>query len=226
MLGRYIGASNVFNGGALALLSNMAFSPSGTYWYLHTLAICLTVNYLVNRYVTKGLSGILLSSVILFALSIGITGFKWGNIIYYLIGALFRNANLVVNEKIKSPISILCFILIIVIADNISRYSIAGMGLSFTFLGFVFDLKDRIPKRISDYMAYIGRNSLAILLFSPLFTVVTKFYAPFFAFDDSAILWTVFSLSLIVLLCLFCAMLFDRLSLSRIVAGKNIYSKL
>ena len=100
------------------------------------------------------------------------------------------------------------------------------MGLSFTFLGFVFDLKDRIPKRISDYMAYIGRNSLAILLFSPLFTVVTKFYAPFFAFDDSAILWTVFSLSLVVSLCLFCAMLFDRLSLSRIVAGKNIYSKL
>lgn len=65
-----------------------------------------------------------------------------------------------------------------------------------------------------------------ILLFSPLFTVVTKFYAPFFAFDDSAILWTVFSLSLVVSLCLFCAMLFDRLSLSRIVAGKNIYSKL
>ncbi|MBR4921856.1 MAG: acyltransferase [Prevotella sp.] len=225
MLGKYIGATNVFDGGVLALLSKMAFSPSGTYWYLHTLAICLTVNYLVNRYVTKGLSGILLSSVILYALSIGIPGFKWGDIIYFLIGALFRNANLVINEKLKSPISILCFILIIVIADNISRYSIAGMGLSLTFLGFVFDLKDRIPKRISDYMAYIGRNSLAILLFSPLFTVLTKFYAPFFAFDDSAILWTVFSLSLVVSLCLFCAMLFDRLSLSRIVAGKNIYSK-
>lgn len=226
MLGRYIGASNVFNGGALALLSNMAFSPSGTYWYLHTLAICLTVNYLVNRYVTKGLSGILLSSVILFALSIGIPGFIWGNVIYFLIGALFRNANLVINEKLKSPISILCFILIIVIADNISRYSIAGMGLSLTFLGFVFDLKDRIPKRISDYMAYIGRNSLAIVLFSPLFTVVTKFYAPFFAFDGSTILWTLFSLTLIVSLCLLCAMLFDRLSLSRIIVGKNIYSKL
>ena len=226
MLGRYIGASNVFNGGALALLSNMAFSPSGTYWYLHTLAICLTVNYLVNRYVTKGLSGILVSSIILYALSIVISGFKWENIIYFIIGALFRNGNSIINEKLKSPISILCFVLITVFANDISRCSIAGIGLTLTSLGLIFDLKDRIPKRISDYISYIGRNSLAILLFSPLFTVVTKFYAPFFAFDESAILWTVFSLSLIVSLCLFCAMLFDRLSLSRIIVGKNIYSKL
>lgn len=226
MLGKFIGASNTFDGGVLTLLSNIAFSPLGTYWYLHTMAICLTVYYIVNRYVMKGLSGILLSSVILFALTIGITGLKWENVIYFLIGALFRNANLMINEKLKSPISILCFVLITVFANDISRCSIAGIGLTLTSLGLIFDLKDRIPKRISDYISYIGRNSLAILLFSPLFTVVTKFYAPFFAFDDSAILWTVFSLSLIVLLCLFCAMLFDRLSLSRIVAGKNIYSKL
>ena len=226
VLGKFIGASNTFDGGVLTLLSKMAFSPSGTYWYLHTLAVCLTVTYLANRYVIKGLSGILLSSVVLYVLSIGISGLRWENIIYFIIGALFRNANLVINEKLKSPMSILCFVLIIIFAHDISRDSIAGIGLTLTSLGFIFDLKDRIPKRISDYMAYIGRNSLAILLFSPLFTVATKIYAPFFAFDDSAILWTIFSLLLIVSLCLFCAMLFDRLSLSRIIAGKNIYSKL
>lgn len=226
MLGKIIGASNTFDGGVLTMLSNIAFSPSGTYWYLHTMAICLTVYYIVNRYVMKGLSGILLSSVILFALTIGITGLKWENVIYFLIGALFRNANLMINEKLKSPISILCFVLIIVFANDISRLSITGIGLTLTCLGFIFDLKERIPKRISDYISYIGRNSLAIVLFSPLFTVTTKIYAPFFAFDDSAILWTIFSLVLIVSLCLFVAKMFDRLSLSRIIVGKNIYSKL
>ncbi len=226
MLGKFIGASNTFDGGVLTLLSNIAFSPIGTYWYLHTMAICLTVYYIVNRYVMKGLSGILLSSVILFALTIGITGLKWENVIYFLIGALFRNANLMINEKLKSPISILCFVLIIIFANDISRLSITGFGLTLTCLGFIFDLKERIPKRISDYISYIGRNSFAILLFSPLFTVATKFYAPIFAFDNSAILWTVISLALVVSLCLLCAMLFDRLSLSRIIVGKNIYSKL
>ena len=226
MLGKFIGASNTFDGGVLTLLSKIAFSPTGTYWYLHTMAICLTVYYIVNRYVIKGLSGILLSSVILFALTIGITGLKWENIIYFLIGALFRNANLIINEKLKTPISILCFVLIIVIANDISRCSITGIGLTLTFLGFIFDLKERIPNRITDFVSYIGRNSLAIVLFAPLFTVATKFYAPFFAFDDSVILWTIFSLFLIVSLCLLCAILFDRLSLSRIIVGKNIYSKL
>ena len=226
MLGKFIGASNTFDGGVLTLLSNIAFSPTGTYWYLHTVAICLTVYYIVNRYVMKGLSGILISSIILYALSVGMSGFKWENIIYFIIAALFKNANLVINEKLKSPIAALCFFLITVFADDISRCSVAGIGLTLTSLGFIFDLKDRIPKRISDYISYIGRNSLAIVLFSPLFTVVTKFYAPFFAFDESAILWTIFSLVLIVSLCLFCAMLFDRLSLSRIIVGKNIYSKL
>lgn len=226
ILGKFIGASNTFDGGVLTLLSNIAFSPSGTYWYLHTMAICLTVYYIVNRYVIKGLSGILVSSIILYALSIGISGFKWENIIYFIIGALFRNGNFIINEKLKSPISVLCFVLIIVFANNISRYSIVGIGLTLTFLGFIFDLKDRIPKRISDYISYIGRNSLAIVFFSPLFTVATRIYAPFFAFDESVILWTIFSLVLIVSLCLFCAMLFDRLSLSRFIVGKNIYSKL
>ena len=226
MLGKFIGASNTFDGGALTLLSNIAFSPTGTYWYLHTMAICLTVYYIVNRYVMKGLSGILISSVILFALSIGIEGLKWENIIYFIIGALFRNANFVINERLKSPISILCFVLIIVFSNEFSRDSITGIGLTLTFIGFIFDLKDRIPKQISNFISYIGRNSLAIVLFSPLFTVVTKFYAPFFAFDNSTILWTLFSLLLIVSLCLLCAILFDRLPLSRVIVGKNIYSKL
>lgn len=226
MLGKLMGASNTFDGGVLALLSKIAFSPSGTYWYLHTMAICLTACYLVNRYVIKGLSGILISSAILYALSVGIEGLKWEDIIYFIIGALFRNANFVINEKLKSPISILCFVLIIIFANEFLRDSIVGIGLTLTFLGFIFDLKDRIPERISNYISYIGRNSLAIVLFSPLFTVVTKFYAPFFTFDDSTILWTLFSLLLIVSLCLLCAILFDRLSLSRVIVGKNIYSKL
>lgn len=226
MLGKFIGASNTFDGGVLALLTKIAFSPSGTYWYLHTMVICLAVYYIVNHYIIKGLSGILVSSVILFALSIWISGLKWENIIYFIIGILLRNYNLIINEKLRSPISILCFVLIIVFANDISRYSIAGIGLTLTFLGFIFDLKDRIPKCISNSVSYIGRNSLAIVLFSPLFTVATRIYAPFFAFDESTILWTIFSLVLIVSLCLFCAMLFDRLSLSRIIVGKNIYSKL
>ena len=226
MLGKIMGASNTFDGGVLTLLSKIAFLPSGTYWYLHTMAICLTVYYIVNRYVMKGLSAILISSVILYTLSIGIDGLKWGDIIYFIIGALFRNYNFIINEKLKSPISVSCFVLIVIFANDISRYSIPGVGLTLTCLGFIFDLKERIPKRISDYISYIGRNSFAILLFSPLFTVATKFYAPIFAFDNSAILWSVISLALVVSLCLLCAMLFDRSSLSRIIAGKNIYSKL
>lgn len=75
-LGDFLDASNTFDGGALALLGKVAFSPSGTYWYLHSLAICMIVYYIVNRYVVKGLSSILISAVILYALSIGITGLR------------------------------------------------------------------------------------------------------------------------------------------------------
>ncbi len=226
MFGKFIGASNTFDGGVLTLLSKIAFLPSGTYWYLHTMAICLTIYYIVNRYVMKGLSGILISSIILYTLSVGIPGFKWGDIIYFIIGILFRNADFEINEKLKSPISLLCFVLIIIFANDISRCSIPGIGLTLTFLGFIFDLKDRIPKCISNYISYIGRNSLAIVLFSPLFTVVAKVCAPFFAFDGTRIIGTICCLSMIVTLCLFCAILFDRSSLSRIIVGKNIYSKL
>jgi len=172
MLGKLMGASNTFDGGVLALLSKIAFSPSGTYWYLHTMAICLTVYYIINRYVMKGLSGILITSIILYALSIGIERFRWGDVIYFVIAILFRNSNFVINERLKSPISILCFVLIIIFSNDISRDSVSGIGLSLTFLGFAFDLKDRIPECISNYISYIGRNSLAIVLF---FSVVYSY---------------------------------------------------
>ena len=42
-----------------------------------------------------------------------------------------------------------------------------------------------------------------------VFTVATKNNAPFFAFDESAILWAIFSSFLIVSLCLLCAISFD-----------------
>ena len=214
MLGKFIGATNTFDGGVLALLNKIVFSPSGTYWYLHTMAICLTVYYIINRYVMKGLSGILITSIILYALSIGIERFRWGDVIYFVIAILFRNSNFVINERLKSPISILCFVLIIIFSNDISRDSVSGIGLSLTFLGFAFDLKDRIPECISNYISYIG------------FTVTAKLCAPFFAFDDTRILGTICCLSMITALCLFFAMLFDKLSLSRVIVGKNIYSKL
>jgi len=67
----------------------------------------------------------------------------------------------------------------------------------------------------------LGKNSLCIVLFSSFFTVCTKLYVRFFAFDVSGMLWALVSTLLVVGLCLLMACLSDRMGLSEILMGEG-----
>ena len=64
---------------------------------------------------------------------------------------------------------------------------------------------------------HFGRNSLAIVIFSPIFTLATKLVAPFFSFDSTALSFMIVALVFIVVACLVCAWLADTLRLSRFI---------
>lgn len=224
LVGKYVGASNEFEGDALSILLQIATKPVGTYWYLHTLVFCLLTFYILNYFGVKGKANICLSSILLYLMSLGIEGLLWYNVLYFVIGISCRILSFQITDRLKSVVMGIGFVAIIIFADEVSRYSLAGIGLTLTFLGFLFAIMEKTPVLVKSFFSYIGRNSLSIVLFSPVFMIITKVYYPLFVFDSTVILWMIFSLVLVCSLCLVSAALFDKLKISDVLIGKNMYS--
>lgn len=64
-------------------------------------------------------------------------------------------------------------------------------------------------------LGYLGRNSLAIYVFSPLFVGASKFVELFFRFDSTMICYAIVATFFSIIASLGCSYLSDRLHLTR-----------
>lgn len=64
--------------------------------------------------------------------------------------------------------------------------------------------------KIDSTLSFIGRNTLPIYLFHPIFTMAAKYYHPFFAFDKSEILFAVFTILIAIVGSLAIALLMEK----------------
>lgn len=78
-----------------------------------------------------------------------------------------------------------------------------------------------LPDTLRRLVAFIGRNTLSILLFSPLFTLLSKQWVPCFAFDPTVTVFTFVSVAFTVCGSLALAWAMGRLNVSRFFCGKD-----
>ena len=219
-LGRSLGAHNAIDSlTATDFAIRILTLPTGPYWYLHTLVICTVIYWLVYRVLRlKGISGLALSGLVLFGLSLVIEGLDWSNVIYFLIGVfIMRSGYSFLQVITPSFIAILPLVVLFAYRENYHAGSLAGVAITVLVISLLLAVYPYCFKIVRDGLCYIGRNSLAIVVFSPIFTILTKKVAPLFSFDPSAITFAVVALALIVACCLLCAWLSDKLRLSRFI---------
>ena len=72
----------------------------------------------------------------------------------------------------------------------------------------------KVTNRIKDTLLYIGRNTLPIYLFHPIFTMAAKFYHPLFAWDPSEISFAVVTIILAITGSLFIAKMMEKTKLA------------
>ena len=204
-------------------LLRIATLPTGPYWYIHTLIICTAVYWLIFKVLKlNGISGLALMGVILYGLSLLIEGLDWGNIIYFLIGVfILRSGSTLMGVITPSWLAVLPLIVLFCFPENYDKGTLAGVAITVLVISLLLALFPYCGRAIRDTLAYLGRNSLAIVIFSPIFTLVTKKAAPLFSFDPTALCFTVVALVFIVLACLACAWLSDKLRLSRFIFLKD-----
>lgn len=196
--------------------------PIGTYWYLHTLVFCMIMYYFVCRIIKLKNFSALVVLVAIFYLITYFTSISFSNTIYFLIGISILLSNNRFTDIIQPSLcSVLPLIILSSSITNLDRGSLSGIIITIlvlSFLLFVFGYLSNYAKRI---FVYLGRNSLCIVVFSPIFTLPTKFVIPYFAFDNTAILFGILSLVFVVGSCLLGMKLMDALRLSRFVFCKE-----
>ena len=223
-LGSSLGAHNAIDQLSTAdFIVRIATMPTGPYWYIHTLLICTVVYWLIFKVLAmRGAGAMALMGLILYGLSCVIEGLSWSNVIYFLIGAFIRDVGLAFSSMIKPSLwTVLPLAVLFVFPENFVSGSLPGVIITVLVISLLQAVYPHVGASARHCLCYLGRNSLAIVIFSPIFTIATKPAVPLFSFDPTAVCFWITALVFIVACCLLCAHVSDKLSLSRFLFLKR-----
>ncbi|MBR5395575.1 MAG: acyltransferase family protein [Bacteroidaceae bacterium] len=207
-------------------LDRLLLHPLGPYWYLHTLIICGSIYYLVFRYLQSGLlMRLILLGLIFYILTIlPLKGV--GGSFYFLAGAAIRQSGkdfitiftpFKGNWGILSPI---IFILLILPQWSIvnSQWSMVIVYFAISSLLFLYKIT---PPKGGRGGLFLGRNSLPLYVFSPIFTILCKRFVPYLQFDPTGLIFLLVSLVFCVSGSLAIAWAIDKTGISRYFFGRK-----
>ena len=224
-LGKTFGASSQLKLGWYDLFHVIFVSPAGAYWYIHSLLWMYLTYWLIDKLpIDKAPGGrIVLLFVAVWAININ-DKLPWN--IYFAVGALMR----VLSKKYDNKTEIFMptwvagipLVLIASFVIGFSSLSPTGFATVLCFISLMMWIAMKLKNRIVKVFSFIGRNTLPILLFSPFLTILSKIWHRLFAFDQSEVIYGLFSTALVVSLCLFAAYMWDKLKINKIF-GRNLY---
>ena len=206
-----------------AFFDKLLLHPLGPYWYLYTLILCGITYYAVFRYVAaKPLTRFILMAMAcyLYGQVLGVLSFPLT--IYFLIGAVLRQSQTSFTHFfLPSALAILAFILLIFEPADLNVSTLGGLLIVYVAISsclFAFKYSHRL---LNDSIAFLGRNSLLLYIFSPIFTILCKQMVPYLAFDKSGILFLIASLVVCVSGSLAIGYLMDVLRISPLFFRKQ-----
>jgi fucose 4-O-acetylase-like acetyltransferase len=217
-------SNHVENMNIISICKYLFISPTGTYWYLHTLILC-NVLYYVCQYLFKNneINTIIVFSIILYIFSL-FTGLSINNGIFYIIGILLKIYNNKYFMAIKA--SLLSIIMVVIIAyitlPTLDRFSLYGIVITYLMLSFFLSIYGYMKKK--NFFIYLGKNSYAFVLFSPLFTVLCSLFLKYFVrIDKTGILYIISATILTVAGSLFVSYFVTKIKMSWLLGAKQFY---
>lgn len=206
----------------LVFADKLLIHPIGPYWFLHTLVMLSAINYAAahickQKPVVHAVAFILLAFVISRA---GVLSFALA--LYYLIGAVLRNNDWHFLSVFKAfYVSPILLVVLVVLCFPFGKEDVMGVAFNYLVISTLMLLCKYAGERMRNAMLFIGRNTLPVLLFSPLFTLVAKFYQPMLcSMDGSGMLFLLVSVALGVY-----GSIGIKLTLDRFGLGKLLFIK-
>lgn len=208
---------------SLELLAYKIFiKPIGPYWYLHTLIICSIVYYAIFHYSRLNtISKIIVLGLCLFVISYGKL-VVFSNAIYFFIGVTIYQSKIHFTDIFRPtfiaiiPMAILCSF-----PENLNRGSLAGITITYLAISISLAFFHYLPVGFKKRFYFIGKNTLVIFLFSPVFTILSRTFLPFLTFEPSGMLFLIIAVSFTIIGSLSIAWIMDKLHLSKVFFGEK-----
>ena len=213
-------------------------NPIGGYWFLHSL-IVIQLSILFSRYVTARFSSDTKSIAIALLISIfillimtkfGVITFR--TVTYFILGIIVKQ---LYPDGFSFPFKLSLLLVVLFYLGNtfwlIDIYNLFSASeviwcllLTSFFWSLFIIFKDNY---VTNLMAYLGRNTLIILVLHALFIVAMKpLNNLFLVLDATGIMQSLIVTVITLVLCLFSARVFDYLNITRFIFNvENIYSK-
>lgn len=204
-------------------LDKLFLHPLGPYWYLHTLMLCGIVTYIVAQFASHHRVWMLLC-VLLCLWVLALLGLvTWINAVYFCIGVALRLYHRpFVDTFHPAWWSFIGIVLVATCVPNaLQRHTIGGMLIVYFVISFLLWLYPYLPKEVAKISLFIGRNSLILLLFSPMFTVLSKLFQSYLLFEPSGMLFMLVALLFTVVGSFTVAYILQKLHVARYVFGKS-----
>lgn len=215
-----VGELNVSN-----LLQRIFIDPVGPYWYLHTLMLCRILYFLLfqilrNRFSTFAL--LILTALCFWMISQGVGLMSFSYSMFFWMGIVIRLLKVDFQQFfLPSVWSLLPLIILCNYPDNLVQFNLAGVVIVYLVISFTLWLYSYLPQQIRSLSLFIGHNTLPMLLFSPIFTMLSRFYQPLFMFEPTGICFAIFTLVLTIVGCLAITWCLDKLKISPYFFGKK-----
>lgn len=205
-------------------LEKLFLHPLGPYWYLHTLLLCGVTEYAVLRFQKLPLpfGGALLGAVY-FVMSHYVGLLSFTNAMYFLAGAMLRQGGVgFLMFFRRSWWSVVFVALIAMNPGNFDKSSVAGVCLVYFMMSLCLCVYPYIRGRWRKAALYVGRHTLLLLVFSPVFTILAKVYQPWLlAVEPFGLLFLCVSVLFAVAGSLSIGYALDRLHLSPYIFGRE-----
>ena len=180
----------------------------GPYWFIQTMIICGILYYVSFKGATwetlrqgkttmSTTTSLFIFATLLLLLS-KTPALSPSAATYYFIGAVLRQCHIGFDRIFRpSPVALLLWINLLGLEEWYDWGTLAivfSCWCCISSLMWIHSLIKRLQdnasvRKTEDTLLYIGRNTLPIYLFHPIFTMAAKFYHPLFSWDRSEIIF-------------------------------------
>ena len=239
---------HIYNLNPKVFLDHLFLHPLGPYWYLHTLILCGGLYYWTLSYsplkgeshvakealpLREGLGGsaswrwsrFILIGIVYYVLARGLGILTFSSSLYFLAGAVLRQSGKdFLLFFLPTRLSVVAFALLACFSKFPTQASLNGALIVYFAISTILWSYNHLPFKGRMGGVFLGRNSLPLYVFSPIFTVLCKQFVPYLKFDPTGLLFLAVSLAFCVVGSLLIAWLMDFVGISKYFFGRKALS--
>ena len=159
-------------------LDHLFLSPLGPYWYIHDLIVCYVGYFALHKAFTAKRSWLIIPyGIVMILLALSVPRYT------SLQSVLFFGAGIIIKCSTDSFVKFFhpswtalpILAILYIFHDDVETIDLVrNVIISYVAMGALLFVYSYLPKRLIHIINMVGRNTLAILLFSPMFTIITK----------------------------------------------------